>query len=114
MSILRIRYVGLDVHKRVVEACIVDAAGKVVLRERFALNRRTLELFARKFLRPADRVALEATTKVADSHPDKAFYEGKVCAAIYFAHNVLPGVAMKARTMQTGDRSALDIPDDGF
>ena len=57
-----VRYVGLDVHKRVVEACIVDAAGKVVHRERFALNRRILELFATKILQPTDHVALEATT----------------------------------------------------
>jgi transposase len=57
-----IRYVGLDVHKRVVEACVVDAQGKVVLRHRFALDRRTLELFAKKFLRQTDRAALEATT----------------------------------------------------
>jgi transposase len=65
-----IRYVGLDVHKRVVEACIVDQAGKVVHRERFALNRRVLELFATKILRPTDHVALEATTNcwaVADA-----------------------------------------------
>jgi len=54
--------VGLDVHKRLVEACIVDQVGNVVHRERFALNRRTLELFATKILRPADHVALEATT----------------------------------------------------
>jgi transposase len=57
-----IRYVGLDVHKRVVEACLVDAQGNVVHRERFALNRRTLELFASKVLKPSDQVALEATT----------------------------------------------------
>jgi len=57
-----IRYVGLDVHKRVVEACFVDAAGKVVLRERFALSREVLGRFAAKMLRPADQVALEATT----------------------------------------------------
>ena len=57
-----IRYVGLHVHKCVVEACVVDARGKVVLRERFALDRRTLELFAKKFLCQADHVALEATT----------------------------------------------------
>ena len=70
MSIERIRYVGLDVHKRVVEACIVDQAGKVVHRERFALCRRTLETFATKILRPTDHVALEATTNcwvVADA-----------------------------------------------
>ena len=57
-----IRYVGLDVHKRVVEACLVDHAGKVVERERFALSRHALQLFATKILRPANHVALEATT----------------------------------------------------
>jgi transposase len=57
-----IRFVGLDVHKRVVEACLVDAAGKVVRRERFALSRQTLKRFATKILRPVDHVALEATT----------------------------------------------------
>jgi transposase len=70
MSDSNVRYIGLDVHKRVVEACIVDAAGTIVQRERFALNRRTLELFATKFLKPADHVAFEATTNcwaVADA-----------------------------------------------
>jgi hypothetical protein len=70
MSILMVRYVGLDVHKRVVEVCIVNQAGKVVHRERFALNRRTLKTFATKVLRPTDHVALEATTNcwaVADA-----------------------------------------------
>ncbi len=65
-----VRYVGLDVHKRVVEACIIDQSGNVVHRERFALNRRTLELFATKVLQPSDHVAFEATTNcwaVADA-----------------------------------------------
>ena len=62
MSIVMVRYVGLDVHKRVVEACIVDQSGNVVHRERFPLNRRTLELFATKVLQPGDHVAFEATT----------------------------------------------------
>ena len=75
MTTANVRYVGLDVHKRVVEACIVDGApacgsGKVIHRERFALNRHTLETFATEVLRPADHVALEATTNcwaVADA-----------------------------------------------
>src|SRR5208337_3483106 len=70
MSIVMVRYVGLDVHKRVVEACIVDQSGNVVHRERFPLNRRTLELFATKVLQPGDHVAFEATTNcwaVADA-----------------------------------------------
>jgi len=65
-----IRYVGLDVHKRVVEACIVDHSGNVVQRERFALSRRVLTTFAAKILQPSDQAALEATTNcwaVADA-----------------------------------------------
>jgi transposase len=65
-----IRFVGLDVHKRIVEACLVDPSGKVVLRRRFGLNRLTLEWFAQKVLRSGDRVAMEATTNcwaVADA-----------------------------------------------
>jgi transposase len=70
MSTSMIRYVGLDVHKRVVEACIIDPAGNVVRRERFALCRRVLETFATHVLSPTDHVALEATTNcwaVADA-----------------------------------------------
>lgn len=65
-----IRFVGLDVHKRVVEACLLDAQGKVLQRERFALNRSALHSFATAVLRPADHVALEVTTNcwaVADA-----------------------------------------------
>ena len=53
MNTTMVRYVGLDVHKRVVQACIVDQAGKVVHREMFA---RTLETFATEILRPTDHV----------------------------------------------------------
>ena len=70
MSTESVRHVGLDVHKRLVEACLVDSTGTVVHRERFALNRRTLELFAIKILQPTDHVAFEATTNcwaVADA-----------------------------------------------
>jgi transposase len=65
-----VRYVGLDVHKRVVEACILDSQGKIAHRERFALNRRTLKTFATCVLQPGDHVAFEATTNcwaVADA-----------------------------------------------
>jgi len=54
--------VGLDVHKEMAEACLVDPAGQVVGRMRFAVNRPTLESFATQILRPTDQVALEATT----------------------------------------------------
>jgi len=56
------QYIGLDVHKRVIEAAILDEAGAVVQRERFACTREALERFARERLGPEDRLALEATT----------------------------------------------------
>jgi transposase len=57
-----IRYIGLDVHKRVVEACVLDEAGKIVFRNRFALSRESLAAFASVRLLATDRVVLEATT----------------------------------------------------
>ena len=58
-----VRYVGLDVHKRIVEACILGPSGKVTARHRFDnLDRETLTTFARRHLRKTDRVALEAST----------------------------------------------------
>jgi alkylation response protein AidB-like acyl-CoA dehydrogenase len=55
-------------------------------------------------------IAEAASAKLAADHPDKAFYDGKRFAALYFAFNVLPGVADKARMIAREDRTALDIP----
>lgn len=57
-----IRYIGLDVHKRIVEACALDEHGEVVLRQRFNLSQETLVDFASTRLTKEDRVVLEATT----------------------------------------------------
>jgi alkylation response protein AidB-like acyl-CoA dehydrogenase len=46
--------------------------------------------------------------------PDQAFYAGKLHSALHFAHSVLPNVATRAAMLARGDRSALDIPDEGF
>ncbi len=56
------RYVGLDVHKRTIVVCIMDAAGKVVWTGQVSTTRPAIESFARKVLKPTDHVALEATT----------------------------------------------------
>ena len=56
------RYVGLDVHKQSIEACILDATGRVAWRGRTGCLRDELATFARTRLRKTDRVALEATT----------------------------------------------------
>lgn len=57
-----IRFVGLDIHKRVVQACLVDQAGQVVAQQRFALSPASLRQFAQQQLSADDRVAVEATT----------------------------------------------------
>jgi transposase len=56
------RYVGLDVHKREITACIMDADGKRRKTIQFPLTRPRLRAFAQVSLRPTDHVALEATT----------------------------------------------------
>jgi transposase len=56
------RFVGLDVHKQFVEACILDDQGKALFRGRADCDRKALERFACKRLKKTDRLALEATT----------------------------------------------------
>ena len=55
-------------------------------------------------------IAEAASAKLGADHPDRAFYEGKRFGALYFAYNVLPGVAAKAQLIAREDRTALDIP----
>jgi hypothetical protein len=59
-------------------------------------------------------IADEARKKVAEGHPEHAFYTGKVHAALYYARNVLPDVEYKANLLGEEDRSAIDIPDASF
>lgn len=54
-------FAGLDVHKKEVEAVLIDGSGQVLLRERFATRHEVLEAFAKRHLGNC-RVALEATT----------------------------------------------------
>jgi len=54
-------FVGLDVHKREVEAAIVGEDGALQLRSRFPATRKAVQEFAASFLHATDHVALEAT-----------------------------------------------------
>jgi len=83
-------------------------------------------LQANRFLEMASEVAvgwllLEQAVLAADKlagvdagHPDHAFYTGKIFAAEYYAHNVLPGVAYKGKLLDNEDQTALQIPDAAF
>ena len=50
-------------------------------------------------------------SELPEGHHDHAFYQGKHFTALYWAHNVLPGVSEKAAVLGREDRSALEIPD---
>ena len=56
-----LRYIGLDVHKKWIQICILDARGKVLFEGRSPATADQIRGFARS-LRPSDQIALEATT----------------------------------------------------
>jgi transposase len=56
------RFVGLDLHKNLVVACIIDQEGKVISRYRLGCSREELEKFGQQQLHETDKLAMEATT----------------------------------------------------
>jgi hypothetical protein len=48
------------------------------------------------------------------SEKDKAFYEGKVAAAQFFARAVLPKLAAERVTAESTDLSLMDLAEDAF
>jgi hypothetical protein len=56
------RYIGLDLHKRILEVCVLNEAGAIDGRHRLVVSRDALRAFAQSQLRPDDRLAVEATT----------------------------------------------------
>jgi alkylation response protein AidB-like acyl-CoA dehydrogenase len=59
-------------------------------------------------------IACARLPELADDHPDKAFYEGAVYSAQYFARNILALAPARAKVIRAGERSPLDIPEAGF
>jgi transposase len=56
------RFIGLDVHKRVVQACILDERGALIAEVRFDLSALSLAQFAERYVDGECAVALEATS----------------------------------------------------
>jgi alkylation response protein AidB-like acyl-CoA dehydrogenase len=59
-------------------------------------------------------IAMETKKTVAAGHPDAAFYEGKIAAALYYARNVLPTVELKAKLMGDEDKTPMELSDAAF
>lgn len=55
-------FAGLDLHKKVVEAIILDDDGTVLHRDRFPANQPSILAFAQQHLSKSHHIALEATT----------------------------------------------------
>ncbi len=62
------------------------------------------------------RQADVALTKLAGdvSPSDKAFYEGKVAAAQFFAHSVLPKLTAERAIAESVDLAIMDLPEESF
>ena len=63
--------------------------------------------------RQAD-VALGALARPDLSGADQAFYEGKVAAAKFFAHEVLPRIGADRRVVESTTLEAMDLTEDAF
>ena len=59
-------------------------------------------------------IADEARAKLDASHPEHAFYSGKVASGLFYARNILPGVEHKAQLLADEDKSPIEIPDAAF
>ena len=64
-------------------------------------------------LRQAD-VALRALADGPTSDRDKAFYEGKLASARWFAANILPELKVRRSTMDATDLGLMDLDDAAF
>jgi hypothetical protein len=59
-------------------------------------------------------VALAALTREGVSAKDKAFYEGKVAAARFFAREVLPRLGSDRKIIESTTLDLMDLPEEAF
>ena len=59
-------------------------------------------------------VALAALSGTDLSARDRAFYEGKVAAARFFARTVLPALAAERTVAETTDNALMELPEEAF
>jgi hypothetical protein len=59
-------------------------------------------------------VATEALDEGSASARDRAFYEGKIAAARFFATTVLPELAARRKIVENTDNALMDVPEASF
>ncbi len=60
------------------------------------------------------QAALALAKLPAATGADRPFYEGKIAAARWFAHNVLPGVALARSLVENGSLDLMELSEDAF
>ena len=56
----------------------------------------------------------EKKAELLKSNRSAAFYRGKVASAEFFANTILSLASGKARAIMSGERSAIDLPEESF
>ena len=119
--------VGPEVRKLGQAAQCLQEAGTAIIEYMMQSKLDTLTLFCTPFLEAMSKITvahilLEAaiiaeearTQDDAQSQEEFDFYAGRVASARYYANFMLPQAEATCKVIQSGDRSALDIPDRGF
>lgn len=58
--------------------------------------------------------AVIAQKKLAEAGPDKAYYQGKIASAKFFARECLPTVALHKKVIESADLSLMELPEEAF
>jgi len=74
----------------------------------------TSELICGKLLVEQAVIAQKKIDELGSDHYDYAFYNGKVNAARYYVHNIVPNIFRTLEVIKDGDTSVLDIDEGAF
>lgn len=85
------------------------AVGFMLLWQAVIADRRLHELYG-----DAKADTPEKKAELLKANRSAAFYRGKIASAQFFANTVLSLAKGKARAIMSGERSALDLPDESF
>jgi len=85
------------------------AVGFMLLWQAVIADRRLHELYS-----DAKADTPEKKTELLKANRSAAFYRGKIASAQFFANTVLSLAKGKARAIMSGERSAIDLPEESF
>lgn len=95
--------------KPYLDLCGDVAIGFLLLWQAHLADRRLQEIY-----RDNNAKDEQAQKKIVNENRSAAFYFGKIASAQFFINQVLTQVGGKARGIMNNDKSALEIPEDGF